>query len=329
METYCSTSIHIRSWGLPKLQNANLRNNPGLHIPTDRNFINSHSLSHLDISLCNVSSLSVQTFANVIALERLDLSGNNLKTVDINILRALPKLSKLYLDGNPLQCDCQLQEVWRWFEDRNIRTADVETQPKCDTPMEVNGMDWGILEKWECLDGNIEYYGDYNSTSYSYTDFEDYVFDYDYDANFVQQYQVPIFAFPFIFGTISNVILLTIIKCNKDMRTVPNMHILNLAKSDIIYLTLLFSEAWSNRTSGRWLDGDLMCTFLPFCRRLSVGLSAYSVAVFSFQRYSLTVNPFQVHFSSQATRRVTVATMCGVWIFVALFAVPSAVSKYL
>ena len=108
---------------LPKLQYLYLHNNRSLQMPTDRNFINSLSLSHLDITLCNVSSVSVETFANVSELLRLILSYNNLRTVDINILMALPKLSTLYLYCNPLQCDCQLQEVWRWFEDRNIATA--------------------------------------------------------------------------------------------------------------------------------------------------------------------------------------------------------------
>jgi hypothetical protein len=41
------------------------------------------------------------------------------------------------------------------------------------------------------------------------------------------------------------------------------------------------------------------------------------------------VNPFQVLVSPQATWCVTVATVCGVWIVAALFAVPPALSKYL
>jgi hypothetical protein len=309
---------------LPNLQTLYLYYNPGLQILTGRNFINSLSLSHLDISKCNVSSLSVETFVNVSALELLDLGYNKLRTVDINILGALPKLSKMYLYSNPLHCDCQLQEVWRWFKDRNILTGFGE----CDTPTEVKGLWWGVLEKGQCLEGNIQYHGDYNSTSYSYTDV-DQKYSYEYDVNFFKLYQVPIYVFPFVFGTISNVILLIIIICNKDMRTVPNMYILNLAISDIIYLTVLFSEAYLNRISSRWLDGDFMCMFLPFCRRISVGLSAYSVALFSFQRYRITVNPFQVHVSGQATWRITVATICGVWIVAALFAVPSALSKYM
>jgi hypothetical protein len=303
--------------GLPKLEDLYFSTNPTLQIPTDRNFINSNSLSHLEMSNCNVSSLSVETFANVSALRELDLSYNKLMTLDINTLIALPKLSIIHLYDNPLQCDCQLQEVWRWCEDRNITTDYVE----CDTPSEVKGMWWGVLEKGQCLEGNIQYFGDYNNTSHNYTEQEKYV-------DILKHYQVPLYAFPCIFGTISNVILLIIIIRNNDMRTVPNMYILNLAISDIIYLTVLFSEACANRISDTWHDGSFMCMILPFFRRMSVGLSVYSVAVYSFQRYRVIANPIQVRVFSQSTWRVIVATICGVWIVAALFAVPSVLSKY-
>jgi len=124
--------------GLPNLHILYLPNNPTLHIPTDRNLIHSHSLTLLSLRRCNISSLSAETFANVSALKLLELGDNHLRTVDINILRALPKLSVLWLYGNPLQCDCQLQEVWRWYKDRNIWTGDV----KCDTPSERKGKRW-------------------------------------------------------------------------------------------------------------------------------------------------------------------------------------------
>ena len=83
--------------GLPNIQQLYFSNNLRLQIPNGRNFIKSHSLSRLDVSRYNISSLSVETFANVSALNSLDLSYNNLSTVDINILTALPKLSALYL----------------------------------------------------------------------------------------------------------------------------------------------------------------------------------------------------------------------------------------
>jgi len=126
--------------GLPNLQQLNLRFNPGLQIPTDRNFIKSHSLSFLKRAGCDISSVSIETFANVCALKLLVLSYTNLKTLDVNVLKALPKLSELYLGGNPLQCDCQLKEVWRWCEDHNISTGARYEPPYCHTPSEVKEM---------------------------------------------------------------------------------------------------------------------------------------------------------------------------------------------
>jgi hypothetical protein len=107
------------------------------------------------------------------------------------------------------------------------------------------------------------------------------------------------------------------------MRTVPNMYILNLAISDIIYLTVILSEAFTNRITDKWTEGDFLCRFLTFCRRLSVGLSVYSVAVFGFLRYRVVT-----HLSFKLTWRDTVATISGVWIVAALFAVPTALSDY-
>jgi len=154
---------------LPNLQVLFLSNNSGLQMPTDRHFINSLSLKKLEISKCNISLVSVETFANVTALERLDLSYNSLRNLDISILKTLPKLSTLYLYGNPLHCDCQLQKVWRWCQENNIQTAYEGMVPECDTPSEVEGIWWGVLEKGQCLQGNIHYYGDYNIIRYRYT----------------------------------------------------------------------------------------------------------------------------------------------------------------
>ena len=107
-----------------------------------------------------------------------------------------------------------------------------------------------------------------------------------YVPGFLTQCEVPIYAlfYIYVFGTTGNVIILIIIICNKAMRAVPSMYIINLAISDMIYLTLLFFEVCGRKAYDAWLEYDFMRAFLPFCRRLSVGLSAYSVAVLSIQR---------------------------------------------
>jgi len=105
------------------------------------------------------------------------------------------------------------------------------------------------------------------------------------------------------------------------MRTVPNMYILNLAISDIIYLTVLFSTILID--SDKWIDDGMYISF-SFCFHMSISLTAYSIVVLGFQRYRVTVYPLHVRFSSQPTWRTTGARICGVWIVAALFAIPSA-----
>ena len=123
--------------GSPNIERLCLENNFALQIPTDRHFINSRSLSELGIVSCHISSLSVETFAKFSALNSLDISDNNLKTLEINILSALKNLSTQYMYNNPLQYDCQLEELWRWCEVRNIRAEYHRLVPKYDTPSKV------------------------------------------------------------------------------------------------------------------------------------------------------------------------------------------------
>jgi hypothetical protein len=185
-----------------------------------------------------------------------------------------------------------------------------------------------VLEKGQCLDGNIQYYGDYRNTSYSYTPTEDTETEQTENVyGSPKPYELPISAILFIFGTTGSVILIIIIISNKDMRTVPNMYLLSLAISDIIYLTAIFSSAWLESVT--WLRGDIVCTFLPFCNRMSVGLTTNFIIVCIFQLYRATVNPFHVRVSSQPAWLATVATIFGAWLVAALVAIPAARSQYM
>jgi len=315
--------------GLPNIQRLFISHNTDLQIPTNCHFINSHSLKRLGISGCNISSVTAETFANISELEWLDLSYNNLRNVDINILKTLPKLSVMYLYDNPLQCDCQLQEVWRWCQDHNIQTAYKEMAPECDTPRELKWIWWGVLDNVQCLQGNMHYYEDYNNTRFSYT-FTDTETNQRKETYFVNRpYELPVVVVFFIFGITGNVILIIIITSNKDMRTVPNMYIFNLVISDMIILTLLIYAACANRIPILWVNNEFMCAFLPFCYRMAVGLTTCSIAVLSLQRYRVTVHPLHVLVSSQPTWRATVATISGVWIVAVLLAIPGARSRYL
>ena len=305
--------------GLPKLERLDLGANRGLHIPTDRHFITSYPLKFLDISDCNVSSVSVETFAKVSALETLDLRYNKLRSIDINILKILPKLSTLYLYGNALQCDCQLQEVWRWCQDHDIWTGNMREDIWCEGKV----MWQWVLEESQCDQDNIS-----NRFEYKQKRNKHLADNIGPEFAIIHTVLTWLYIFLSIFGAIGNIIPLIIIICNKDMRTVPNMYILNLAISDMIFLTLPIAKSLLPILSSVNINPEFGCAFVTFCYRMSVDLSAYSIVVLSFQRYRVIVNPFSVRVSSQPTWRVTASTICGVWIVAALFAIPSAFSKF-
>jgi hypothetical protein len=300
-----------------------MENNPMMNIPTVRHFINSPSLRELYISNCNVSSISVETFANVSGLELLDLSGNHLKDIDVNILTVLPQLSTFYIYENPLQCECQLQDVWRWCQNHSITTGTSDKAPECDSPSEVEGMWWGVLQHSQCLHDNISFHGDNGSEYYEYADGDDI---YESIYWFIKYVQSPVYAILFTFGATVNVIILIIIVCNKEMHTVPNIYILNLAISDLIFVIINLPLAQADMMSDEWQYGEFLCKFFAFSCSFSLGLSPYSVTLLSIQRYKLTVNPIQIHVHSPVTWRVTAGTICGLWFLASLFALPSALS---
>jgi hypothetical protein len=111
------------------------------------------------------------------------------------------------------------------------------------------------------------------------------------------------------------------------MRTVPNMYLLSLAISDIIYLTAVFSNACLDNAT--WPRGDIVCSFLPFCNRMSFGLTMNFVTVLYIRYYKLKANPFHVRVSSLPTWLATAATIFGVWLLAAFFAIPAARSQYM
>jgi len=186
-----------------------------------------------------------------------------------------------------------------------------------------------VLEKVQCLQGNMHYCEDYNNTSFNYTLTDTEIDQGEKVYRIKRLYELPVVVVFFVFGTTGNVFLVIIIIGNKNMRTVPNMYILNLAISDMIILTLLLYAACANRIPVLWVQNEFMCAFLPLCYRMAIGLTTYSIAVLSILRYRVTVNPLHAHVSSQPTWRATVATICGVWIVAALFAIPGIRSQYL
>ena len=310
-----STNVHLNK--------LSLRSNRKLQISSERLFIDSESLEQLSISGCNISSVSGKTFRNITSLKIVDLSDNNLNSISINVFFTLPSLTRFYLSGNPLSCDCDLLKVWEWSEDHNITTVSYWEEPMCNYPDEVKGLWWEVLKYATCENETIYYQGTYRNVMYQ-QELPDLQFQADTDV--IQYVQAVLYILLFVVGAVGNVILLFITMSSKEMRTEPNIYIFNLALSDLLSLSTNLPIWHVHTMLDKWEYGDSMCKLFMFCRRLTIGVSAYSVAILSIQRYHVTVDPIQNR--STAKWRSPVLNILGVWLLASAFALPAAFSAH-
>ncbi|XP_069694837.1 uncharacterized protein [Periplaneta americana] len=313
---------------LHKINELTLDNNYRLQIPSDSTFINSQTLEELNISKCNISLITAKSIENITRLRALDLSSNNLSHIDKDMFTVIPKLSRLILYGNPLECDCDLLEVWRWCLDHNIKLGRGKHVPKCESPEEVSDMWWGVLEKSYCRNETIVFEGDYKFDAPEFT--ETVAFDFDYKSYFnVMKYLDPIIStILYLFGAIGNLTVLIVITRNSEMHTVPNAYIFTLAISDFLSLTMHVLNSFQDSLSELWNFSEFLCKIFAFIYQSSIGSSPYFIAVLSIQRYQVIARPLQNKIHPTRTRTVTAITIVGIWILASLFAIPHVISLH-
>jgi hypothetical protein len=84
------------------------------YLPKTAHILESTSLTYLDISFCNVTSISPEAFSGLPNLETLNMSGNSLKELDVEIIKQLKSLKELHIEfyspSTYEQFCCHLQE---------------------------------------------------------------------------------------------------------------------------------------------------------------------------------------------------------------------------
>ncbi|XP_069670259.1 phe13-bombesin receptor-like [Periplaneta americana] len=95
----------------------------------------------------------------------------------------------------------------------------------------------------------------------------------------------------FVVGIVGNGVLLLVFARHKDMRTAPNVTVLNLTVSDFLSLLINVLVFRLVEIQGTWELGLGVCRLYRFLRQLCLGVSVYSIVVISVQRY-LAMNDF-------------------------------------
>ncbi|XP_069670333.1 galanin receptor 2b-like isoform X1 [Periplaneta americana] len=121
-------------------------------------------------------------------------------------------------------------------------------------------------------------------------------------------------------GIIGNIILLTVFLKHKEMRTVPNLMILNMTVADFLTLLLNALSLSKYLITGSWVFNSELCAIETFLRDFIFYANIYSIVVMNVQRsiaifisYSCTRYPF--------TKRHVVFIIISVWIISGILAI--------
>ena len=110
---------------------------------------------------------------------------------------------------------------------------------------------------------------------------------------------------------IGNVSLYIIVYKNKDLRTITNLYILNLAAADLMVSVVSIPFTVVTVITGRWLFGDTACVALGFFTILSFIASVMSLGMIAINRYFYIVkwNTYKNTF----TKRKALLFAAAVW----------------
>ncbi|MEQ2231875.1 hypothetical protein ILYODFUR_005143 [Ilyodon furcidens] len=127
----------------------------------------------------------------------------------------------------------------------------------------------------------------------------------------------------FVVGIVGNLALLRIIYANKTMRSGPNIIIANLALGDLIHIVIDIPINSYRLLAEDWPFGLIICKFVPFIQKASVGITVLSLCALSVDRYRAVVSWNQIKGIWVSVQ--TAIEIVLIWVFSILLAVPEIV----
>ncbi|KAM9111977.1 kiSS-1 receptor isoform 2-T2 [Pangshura tecta] len=129
----------------------------------------------------------------------------------------------------------------------------------------------------------------------------------------VDAWLVPLFfAVLMVAGLAGNALVIYVIAKHKQMRTVTNFYIANLATTDIIFLVCCVPFTAMLYPLPGWIFGEFMCKFVNYIQQVSVQATCVTLTAMSVDRWYVTVFPLRS--LRQRTPRVAVAISLGIWV---------------
>ncbi|XP_039606540.1 G-protein coupled receptor 54-like [Polypterus senegalus] len=144
----------------------------------------------------------------------------------------------------------------------------------------------------------------------------------------VDAWLVPLFfALIMLIGLVGNSLVIYVITKHKQMRTVTNFYIANLATTDIIFLVCCVPFTATLYPLPSWIFGDFMCRFVSYLQQVTAQATCITLTAMSVDRCYTTVYPLQS--LRHRTPRVATAVSIGIWIGSFVVSIPVAIYQRL
>lgn len=136
---------------------------------------------------------------------------------------------------------------------------------------------------------------------------------------------VLIFAYSTIilFGVIGNSLVIYVVYKFKNLHTVTNYFIVNLAVADLLVNTLCLPFTLMYTLHGEWKLGWALCFMLPYAQGLAVHVSTITLNVIALDRYRSIV----YHMETKMSREMCAVVIVLTWVASAVLASPLAIFR--
>ncbi|OXB63852.1 hypothetical protein ASZ78_004147 [Callipepla squamata] len=175
---------------------------------------------------------------------------------------------------------------------------------------------------------NLEPSGDASNGSWANAS-ESYLLKENYTFLAYYQHSSPVavmfilaYTFIFLMCMIGNILVCFIVVKNRQMRTVTNMFILNLAISDLLVGIFCMPTTLVDNLITGWPFDNAMCKMSGLVQGMSVSASVFTLVAIAVERFRCIVHPFR----QKLTLRKALVTIAIIWVLALLIMCPSAIT---
>ncbi|XP_068129250.1 neuropeptide Y receptor type 2-like [Hyperolius riggenbachi] len=139
----------------------------------------------------------------------------------------------------------------------------------------------------------------------------------------VQIVLIAAYSIIIILGLIGNSLVIYMIMKYKNMRTVTNYFIANLAVADLMVDSLCLPFTLVYTLMDEWKFGLVLCHLFPYAQAMSVNVSTLTLIVIALDRYWCIV----FHLSSRISKKFSFSIITVTWVAASIFAIPLAIFR--